>query len=799
MKRIVSIVLTLVMLLGMIPMSLMNVSAVNTDKATATAEVSGVTGTGIFEDPYVVTNGEQLISLINTREDMYIRIDANISLDKTLYINSDIYINLNAKNITSTGEYGIFNIKSSGMLTMYGSGNITYSGPYYAIFVAGEFETSGAITYEMKNESYALICTHEYGIVRIYDGVFKGGQIDNNVAGQILIYGGTIEKVIFTGPSALTAIYGSTFYGRFGAQGKVYIYDGEFKETVNAYYNGVITIYAGHFKTGIATPEATGTHKMGDNSYCISHKNKSVDDTNLYVYEEVTVYSPAFAEQSPYANGKTEIDGGTIHQYESYTVGFKAKDVPEIFAEAGFAIEEKLIVKDSAGNTEYSESNKGTTARGIYYNLQELDGGDYTVERIINLYRDGSVVETKQDKVKVKVNPLSSSDFGFKTMTPSVNEEDMEDKYTELEDKEIGTSNITFGFTSQLSQELVDKGYSVKEKINITYNNQGTIKTLNSGANFNLMNYVDRVGDYQVWFSLSLYRGNEYVTSIGHIYNITIVPNAVTTLKANVVAPKAGALPDETVTPAGEGYKTTDVDWSYYDETADEYYIMPDGMKFEAGKTYECAVQFEALDEYIFADDKAHMAGFINGYKGVISPVYSNKKAYVIVNFTIPEEDTLTVIFTPDSKPVVGNKLTVDIEAMAEKDDELMDAYFNDDITYKWFYDGRLKSISKIPTFEIKPDMLGHYIAVKVVYGDKSVASEEFEITKSSVLLGDANGDGEVNIVDATYVQLYVAKYKVEDINLTNADVNQDGLISIQDATAIQMFVTKMISSFDNI
>ena len=77
---------------------------------------------------------------------MFIRIDANISLDKTLYINSDIYINLNAKNITSTGEYGIFNIKSSGMLTMYGSGNITYSGPYYAIFVAGEFETSGAIT-----------------------------------------------------------------------------------------------------------------------------------------------------------------------------------------------------------------------------------------------------------------------------------------------------------------------------------------------------------------------------------------------------------------------------------------------------------------------------------------------------------------------------------------------------------------------------------------------------------------------------------------------------------------------------
>ena len=799
MKRIISIILTLVMAVGMIPMSAISTNASILDIPAAPSPVEGVTGTGTFADPYVAKTGDQLENLIATKKDMNIKLDSNLNLDKTLYIRAEVYINMNGKNISSTAENGAIHVKSGGIITMNGIGKLTYNGNYYAVFVEGTFETMGSITYETKNASYAVVNIHQYGAVRIYGGTFKGSQIDNNGVGQLYIYGGTFEKIIYNGPNGLVAIYGGTFLDAIGTQGKVYIYDGEFLDSVNAYYNGVVTVYGGHFAVGIATPEATGTHKNGENSFCISHKNKTLSEDGLYVYEEVTVYSPAFAEQSPYANGKTEIDGGTMNQYESYTVGFKAKDVPTIFAEAGFTVEEKLIVKDSAGNVEHSVSNKGTTAKGVYYNLQELDGGDYSVERIINLYRNGSVVGTKKDTVKVKVNPLSSSDFGFKTMTPSVNAEDMEDRYTELSDKPLETQTLTFGFTSQLSQELKNKGYSVKEKIYVNYNNQGTLVTLNSGANFNLMKYVDRTGDYQVWFNLSLYRGNEYVTSIGHIYNITIVPNPVRTLKANVTAPVDGALPNATVTPAGEGYKTTDVDWSYYDEADDEYYLMPDGMTFEAGKTYECAVQFDALPEYIFADNKADMTGYINGYKGVISPVYSNKRAYVTVKFTVTEKDTLEVIFTPDSKAVAGGKLTVDIESMVEKDEELMEAYLNESVTYKWFYDGRLQVVTKNNTYEIKSGMVGHYIAVKVVYGSKSVASEEFEITDATVtgLPGDVNYDGRVNVLDTTIVQKYVAGFvQLSENDLAIADVNKDGKVNVIDATQIQKFGIGLITKF---
>ncbi len=289
---------------------------------------------------------------------------------------------------------------------------------------------------------------------------------------------------------------------------------------------------------------------------------------------------------------------------------------------------------------------------------------------------------------------------------------------------------------------------------------------------------------------------DEYYVNVP--YTVEFVPDVVNTIKANVTKPVAGALPNATVTPAGEGYETTDVDWSYYDETAGEYYIMPDGMTFEAGKTYECAVRFDALDEYTFPENKDYIAGYINGYKGVVSQVYSTKRAYVLVEFTVPD-DSLKVIFTPDSKPDVGSKLTVDIERMAELDDDLMQAYFDGTVTYKWFYDGRLQTTTKNNSYEIKNTMLGHYIAVKVVYGNKSIVSEEFEITKASTtgLLGDVDGDGKVSIMDATVIQRHIAQLEsIKEDRLPYADTDKDGKVSIIDATMIQRLIAQLITEF---
>ncbi len=60
--------------------------------------------------------------------------------------------------------------------------------------------------------------------------------------------------------------------------------------------------------------------------------------------------------------------------------------------------------------------------------------------------------------------------------------------------------------------------------------------------------------------------------------------------------------------------------------------------------------------------------------------------------------------------------------------------------------------------------------------------------------LGDVNRDGKVNIRDATAIQKYLAKLvKAEDIDLLAADFTQDSRINIKDATGIQKKIAGLI------
>ena len=61
---------------------------------------------------------------------------------------------------------------------------------------------------------------------------------------------------------------------------------------------------------------------------------------------------------------------------------------------------------------------------------------------------------------------------------------------------------------------------------------------------------------------------------------------------------------------------------------------------------------------------------------------------------------------------------------------------------------------------------------------------------------GDANFDGEVTIIDATLIQLHLAKKsELSQEQIEIADANKDSVLSIMDATYIQKFVAKLIPS----
>ena len=64
-------------------------------------------------------------------------------------------------------------------------------------------------------------------------------------------------------------------------------------------------------------------------------------------------------------------------------------------------------------------------------------------------------------------------------------------------------------------------------------------------------------------------------------------------------------------------------------------------------------------------------------------------------------------------------------------------------------------------------------------------------------MLGDVDRDGEISVIDATELQMYMAK-KVElsSEQIPLSDTDKDGEISVLDATAIQMYMAKIITEF---
>ena len=61
-----------------------------------------------------------------------------------------------------------------------------------------------------------------------------------------------------------------------------------------------------------------------------------------------------------------------------------------------------------------------------------------------------------------------------------------------------------------------------------------------------------------------------------------------------------------------------------------------------------------------------------------------------------------------------------------------------------------------------------------------------FSVPKNGCLLGDSDTDGEVSILDATYIQRYLAELPIDKFDSDAADADEDGEVTILDATAIQ-------------
>ena len=63
--------------------------------------------------------------------------------------------------------------------------------------------------------------------------------------------------------------------------------------------------------------------------------------------------------------------------------------------------------------------------------------------------------------------------------------------------------------------------------------------------------------------------------------------------------------------------------------------------------------------------------------------------------------------------------------------------------------------------------------------------------------MGDVSGDGNIDVSDATLVQMIAAETIVpSDEQRAAADVNRDGSVDVTDATLIQMYAAEVIKEF---
>ncbi len=112
-----------------------------------------------------------------------------------------------------------------------------------------------------------------------------------------------------------------------------------------------------------------------------------------------------------------------------------------------------------------------------------------------------------------------------------------------------------------------------------------------------------------------------------------------------------------------------------------------------------------------------------------------------------------------------------------------------DEIVKYTTYDMKIKTTTT--NYSFIPAKSGEYtLTVSSDDCNKEYAEKTISFTVYDMRVGDANGDGTVNIKDATDIQKYLASLITEeDIYKEMSDCDENANISIKDATAIQCYV----------
>ena len=312
-------------------------------------------------------------------------------------------------------------------------------------------------------------------------------------------------------------------------------------------------------------------------------------------------------------------------------------------------------------------------------------------------------------------------------------------------------------------------------------------------------------------------------------YTFTPSAGVIDSVAVTVTAPAAGQNPVYSATiPEGMGYEIRINDSSIYKNgvgwfmtDGDTNYYLTADSTFRAGDTYYVNVLLKPSDGYKFAKN---VTGTLNGQPAQVNVTSTNSEwRHVMFTFPALEEAAAEIdtfeITVPE--PKAGDELFYVASVPQGKGYAVEDyntANYRNGAVWKnaagnfipigennTFVAGQTYTyvVSLVPTDSQKYKFADINHISATVNGNKATVVRwndtnygvkyTFTIPESSIiLLGDADGDGEVSILDATTIQRHLAELKVEKYVEEASDADADGEVSILDATEIQRYLADL-------
>lgn len=220
------------------------------------------------------------------------------------------------------------------------------------------------------------------------------------------------------------------------------------------------------------------------------------------------------------------------------------------------------------------------------------------------------------------------------------------------------------------------------------------------------------------------------LTSVMSVFTVSVSAGEITiidNLVATVTEPVAGEVPDYVVPNEVENATITQVIW-WRVEDDNTGTSMKTDEKFVEGRTYECSIRFQINDETIRFTE--NVTGTVNGKDVETYANGAGTVATAYARFVCDSADSdLNVIFTDDSKAQCDNRLTINLDAMAELSEDFMEARLTDGIDCCWYVDGVMLAEYTDHNLDITEEYCGKTVYVDVYYGSKKATSETLTIT----------------------------------------------------------------------